>query len=69
MNTPSDHPTLLLYPTWYGGPPDEIVLPLPATAYEVTHQGDRSTVIATATNKVVYHGIGPAEVIVSRAPF
>jgi hypothetical protein len=69
MNNPPDHPTLLLVPPWYGGPPDETKLPLPAAAYEIRHQGDRSTVTVIATGEVVFNGIGPAEVVVSRAPF
>lgn len=68
MNDPPDHPTLLLIPTWYGGPPDEIVLPLPATSYAVRHQGDRSLVLQLATGELIYRGIGPAEVVVSGAP-
>ena len=54
MNDPPDHPTLLLVPTWYGGPPVEIVLPLPATSYAVHQQGDRSMVVLLATGELIY---------------
>lgn len=68
MNDPPDHQTLLLVPTWYGGPPVEIVLPLPATSYAVHQQGDRSMVVLLATGELIYRGFGPAEVVVSRVP-
>ncbi|WP_426304013.1 hypothetical protein ACN9MJ_13425 [Acidovorax facilis] len=35
MSDPIPYPTLLRYPTWYGGMPDEMVLPLEPTAYLV----------------------------------
>jgi len=78
MTQPFDHPTLLRTPTWYGGPPDETKLPLPAAEYEVEHflfkrvsgsDDPRSTVKVRASGEVVYQGIGPAEVLVSPAPF
>lgn len=66
---PMNHPTLLRIPTWYGGLPDEVVLPLPCIAYEVRHEADRSVVTVIETGECVYCGIGPAEVAVSPAPF
>jgi hypothetical protein len=54
---------LLLYPTWYGGPPDEVTLPLKPHHYEVRHAGDRTFVAVIATGQVIYQGIGPAEVV------
>lgn len=78
MTQPTDHPTLLRTPTWYAGPPDETKLPLPAAEYEVQHflfqresgaDDPRTTVTVRATRDVVYQGIGPAEVVVSPAPF
>ena len=71
MNTPPDHPTLLRVPTWYGGPPDEFELPLPADQYEAALSAGRGfwQVLVRDTGERVYHGIGPVEVVVSRAPF
>ncbi|CAN7190229.1 hypothetical protein [Acidovorax sp. LjRoot117] len=78
MTQPADHPTLLRTPTWYGGPPDEKKLPLPAAEYDVEHfqlqregrtDDPRTIVTVRATGDIVYQGIGPAEVLVSRAPF
>lgn len=70
MNAPHDYPTLLRYPTWYGGMPDEMVLPLEPSAYRVELVGeDRWKVTVRHTGEVLYHGIGPVEVIASPAPF
>lgn len=69
MNTPPNHPTLLRIPTWYGGPPNEIVLPLPCAAYEVENSGDKACVRIVGTNEWVYSGIGPVELATSPAPF
>lgn len=70
MSQSPDHPTLLLQPNWYSNNRDAVPLPLPAAAYEVTHQGDRSTVRVIETGEVVYNnGIGPVEVVVSPEPF
>ena len=64
------YPTLLRYPTWYGGMPDEMVLPLEPTAYRVDQiDGDRWTVTVKHTGEVLYRGIGPVEVVESQAPF
>lgn len=64
------YPTLLRYPTWYGGMPDEMVLPLEPTAYRVDQvEGDRWTVTVKRTGEVLYRGIGPVEVMESPAPF
>jgi hypothetical protein len=64
------YPTLLRYPTWYGGMPDERVLPLEATAYCVEQvEPDRWMVTVKHTGEVLYQGIGPVEVIESPAPF
>lgn len=64
------YPTLLRYPTWYGGTPDEMVLPLEPTAYSVEQTGpDRWKVAVRHTGEVLYHGIGPVDVVVSPAPF
>lgn len=66
-----NHPTLLRVPTWYGGPPDEHILPLPADAYETGMSAERGwwQVIARESGERVYHGIGPVQVVTSRAPF
>ena len=66
-----NHPTLLRIPTWYGGLPDEHILPLPADAYECAMSVERGwwQVIARETGERVYHGIGPVEVVVFPAPF
>lgn len=67
--TQPTYPALLLQPNWYSNEPDEIPLPLPAEAYEVTHQGDRSTVRVIATGEVIYdNGIGPAAVVAAPEP-
>ena len=64
------YPTLLRTPTWYGGPPDELVLPLEAAAYVVEQvEADRWTVTVKHTGEVLYRGIGPVEVVESPAPF
>lgn len=63
------YPTLLRTPTWYGGV-DEAVLPFEPKDYSVEQTGpDRWTVTVKSTGQVVYHGIGPAEVVESPAPF
>lgn len=70
MKAPADHPTLLRMPTWYGGMPDEIVLPLDVAAYRVDQvEPDRWTVSVQDTGEVIYRGIGPVEVVESPAPF
>lgn len=56
-------PAILKTPTWYGGPDDETALIFPPEEYEVTHQGDRSTVRVVGTGEVIYEGIGPAQVV------
>ena len=58
---------LLLYPTWYGGPPDKLPLPLNPHHYAVQHAGDRTYVAVIATGEVIYQGIGPAEVVAAPA--
>ena len=63
------HPTLLCMPTWLQGMDNEIPLLLPAEEYETIPNGNRVQVIERATRKVVYDGIGPAEVLTSPAPF
>jgi len=64
------YPTLLRTPTWYGGMPDELVLPLEAAAYLVEQvEPDRWTVTLKHTGEVLYRGIGPVEVVESPAPF
>lgn len=70
MSNAPPYPTLLRYPTWYGGMPDEMVLPLEPTAYLVEQvEGDRWKVTVKHTGEVLYRGIGPVEVIESPAPF
>lgn len=64
------YPTLLRYPTWYGGVPDEMVLPLEPTAYLVEQvEPDRWKVSVKHTGEVLYRGIGPVEIVESQAPF
>lgn len=64
------YPTLLRTPTWYGGMPDELVLPLEAAAYRVEQvDADRWTVTVKHAGEVLYRGIGPVEVVESPAPF
>lgn len=53
---------ILLYPTWYGGPPDEMPLPMEPQHYAVQHVGDRNIVAVIASGEVIYDGIGPASV-------
>lgn len=57
-------PTLLRFPFW-ANPAllDERPLDLPAEAYEVEQQGDRSVVKVRATGEVVFNGAGLAQVI------
>lgn len=70
MTAPTDNPTLLRMPTWYGGMPDELVLPLEVAAYRVDQvEPDRWAVSVKATGEVIYRGIGPVEVVASPAPF
>ncbi len=70
MSNAVHYHTLLRYPTWYGGMPDEMVLPLEPTAYLVEQvEGDRWKVSVKHTGEVLYRGIGPVEVIESPAPF
>lgn len=70
MSNPIPYPTLLRTPTWYGGMPNELVLPLEAAAYLVEQvEPDRWTVTVKHTGEVLYRGIGPVEVIESPAPF
>ena len=56
------HPTLLRIPTWYGGLPDEHILPLPADAYECALSAERGwwQVIAKETGERVYRLKSPA---------
>ncbi len=61
-------PSVLSTPTWYGGPNDELPLPLPVSDYKVSNQGDRSTVRVITTGEQIYSGIGPAQVRPSRPP-
>lgn len=68
-NKPSDHPTLLRMPPWLGIV-EERILPLPADAYRVDQVGrDWFAVVEVPTGARVYSGLGPVEVVVSRAPF
>jgi len=68
-NDPPDHPTLLRMPRWLGWI-EERILPLPADAYRIDQIGrDWFAVVELPTARCVYSGIGPVEVIVSRAPF
>lgn len=70
MSNAIPYPTLLRTPTWYGGMPDEHVLPLEATAYVVEQvEPDRWKVSVKHTGEVLYRGIGPVEVVESPAPF
>lgn len=67
--TEQRNPTLLRTPTWLQGMDNEIPLVLPAEEYEIIPKGNRVHVVERATRKVVYEGIGPAEVLTSPAPF
>lgn len=68
-NTPEGHPTLLMFPPWFGVR-EELVLPLPADAYEIKErQREWFEVRERATDRLIYSGLGPVSVIVSRAPF
>lgn len=63
-------PSTLLYPNWYGGPPEEMPLPAPAYNYklehytrrneETGHEDPRTKVTLISSGLVVYNGIGPA---------
>ena len=60
-------PTLLRMPSWLGpGVHEESELPLEPGDYKVT-PGERWTVTALKTGETVYSGIGPVEVVRSRA--
>ncbi len=68
-NEPDGHPTLLRLPPWFGVP-EELVLPLPADAYEIRErQREWFEVRERATEKLIYSGLGPVAVVVSPAPF
>lgn len=68
-NEPDGHPTLLMFPPWFGVR-EEQVLPLPADAYEIRErQPEWFEVRERDTDKLIYSGLGPVSVIVSRAPF
>lgn len=67
--TDQRHPTLLRTPTWLQGMDNEIPLLLSAEEYEIISSGHRVQVVERATRKIVYDGIGPAEVLTSPAPF
>ena len=65
-----ENPTLLRTPSWLGRDVvEEIHLPLMPGEYKVTPGDDRWTVTCLKTQKVVYHGIGPVEIVRSPAPF
>ena len=65
----SAHPTLLRMPSWLGlDIHEERELPLDPGDYKVT-PGTRWTVTALKTGETIYQGIGPVEVVRSRAPF
>jgi hypothetical protein len=56
-------------PSWLGRDVfEESQLPLMPGDYKVTPGDDRWTVTCLKTNKVVYNGIGPVEVLRSSAP-
>lgn len=64
------HPTLLRMPSWLGpSVTEEIRLDLPPDSYEVTTNGDRVRVVERANGQLVYAGIGPVEIVTSKAPF
>ncbi|AVS67878.1 hypothetical protein C8245_21360 [Paracidovorax avenae] len=68
-NPPDGHPTLLHLPAWFGVP-EQVLLPLPADAYEVRERHPEwFEVRVRATEQLVYSGLGPIAVAVSRAPF
>ncbi len=64
------HPTLLRIPAWYSElAHDEVVLPLTPADYTIRQVGDLWRVTVAGTDDFVYAGIGPVEVVRSRAPF
>lgn len=64
------HPTLLRIPAWYSElAHDEVVLPLRPADYQVHQIGELWRVTVAGTDDFVYAGIGPVEVVRSRAPF
>jgi hypothetical protein len=64
-----DNPTVLRYPTWYGGT-DDMPLPLTPDAYAVQQvEPDRWAVTVIATGEEVYRSIGPVWVTGSDVPF
>ena len=68
-NPPDDHPTLLHLPAWFGVP-EQVLLPLPAEAYEVREkQREWYEVRERDTGRLIYSGLGPVSVAVSPAPF
>jgi len=70
MNQPPSHPTLLNMPTWGFRIPSVEILPLPADAYEVRQvQADWFEVRERESDRLIWSGIGPVSVEVSRAPF
>lgn len=68
-NEPDGHPTLLMFPPWFGVR-EEAVLPLPADEYEIRERHPEwFEVRERATEKLIYSGLGPVAVVVSPAPF
>lgn len=62
------HPTLLRYPSWLVVVAEEQILPLPPDAYQVIPD-EHWSVRVRATGELIYHGIGPVDVVLSTAPF
>lgn len=62
MNAHIAPPAVLRHPVWYGGTED-IPLPRPPDDYDVEQSDGETVVRLRASNEVVYHGIGPADVV------
>lgn len=70
MHQESDHPTLLTMPGWEWPGPSVVVLPLPATEYDLQEvQPDWFEVRERRGRTLIWSGIGPASITASNAPF
>ena len=67
ISTTDNHPTLLRTPGQYGFP-NERILPGRPETYSATPSGDW-VLITCQQGRIVYFGPGPANVVLSPAPF
>ncbi len=70
MNHPLGHPTLLTMPSWGGPCASVAILPRAADEYELRQvREDWFEVRERANGALIWSGLGPASIEVSRAPF